>query len=92
MARRGRKRLWRCRTTGSAGTNNAFLKPRQVLGVDALRGFFRHAGPPAAGAAGPAAARAPGFDNWSMRLVAGGRGLIMTMGKARRRQNHAGRA
>ncbi len=57
------------------------LKPRQVLGVDALRGFFRHAGPPAAGAAGPAAARAPGFDKLVDALAAGGRGLIMTMGK-----------
>ncbi len=58
------------------------LKPRQVVGVEALRSFFA----PFDGIQMPAARAArrtdlPGLDRLIEQLGSGGRGLIMTMGK-----------
>ena len=57
------------------------LKPRQVVGVGALRAFFTPQEPAVAIAAPNPSRNLPGIEDLVDQLQPGGRGLIMTMGK-----------
>ncbi|MHA7860068.1 arsenical pump-driving ATPase [Tessaracoccus sp. Y36] len=57
------------------------LRATNMVGVDALRRMFGPADPPAAVAAGQAAAGAPGLGALVDELVSADKGLVMCMGK-----------
>lgn len=57
------------------------LKPGQIIGVDALRGFLSDAPSPAPAPRSVSGRNLPGLDNLVDEFARQGRGVIMTMGK-----------